>query len=39
MVKRKKNYKDYGVGHDDRDGILANYNVARSTGREVEQWR
>jgi hypothetical protein len=33
MAIRKKNYKDYGVGHEDRDEILANYNVARPTGR------
>jgi hypothetical protein len=35
-AKHKENYKDYGVDHDDRDGILANYNVARPRGREVD---
>jgi len=33
MVKRKKSHKDSGVGHDQRDGRLVNYNV-REARRE-----
>ena len=33
MVKRKKSYKDNGVGHDERDGSLVNYNVVRPARR------
>lgn len=33
MAKRKKSYKDDGVGHDERDGRLANYNVVRPARR------
>jgi hypothetical protein len=33
MVKRKKSYKVNGVGHDEREGRLVNYNVVRPARR------